>query len=275
MNHIAKLFFAVLIGFGFTSCEKNINQVTVEGATPPVLTSNKSGTTLPLAFATQSEEAIRLTWTNPNYMLSTGPSSHDVSYRLEIDTAGANFTNPGRKTISSSKNLSLSITQGELNDYLLNQLVLAVGVPHDIEFRLTASLTNSALSLSSNVLKYRITPYAIPPKVNPPASGKLFIVGGATPGGWNNPVPANQEFTKVTNTLYEITIPLSAGGSYLLLPVNGSWDTKYGAVGNNNTNDPNTDDFRQGGGDLIAPSTAGTYKIQVDFQRGKFTLTKM
>jgi hypothetical protein len=126
------------------------------------------------------------------------------------------------------------------------------------------------------VLKYTVTPYALPPKIAPPTSQKLFIVGGATPGGWNNPVPVpTQEFKKISETIYEISVSLKSGESYLLLPVNGSWDVKYGALGGNNSNNPMEDDFRMGGGDLIAPPTTGTYKITVDFQRGKFSLTKI
>ena len=61
----------------------------------------------------------------------------------------------------------------------------------------------------------------------------------------------------------------------MFLPVNGSWNTKYGGIGANNTNNPNEDDFREGGGDLKAPPISGTYKIEVDFQRGKYKLTKL
>jgi hypothetical protein len=112
--------------------------------------------------------------------------------------------------------------------------------------------------------------------VTPPASGELYIVGSATPGNWNNPVPVpSQKFTQISPTLYEITVTIIGGGSYLFLPVNGDWGDKYGAIGANNTNNVNGDDFRRGGGDMLAPSVGGSYKIEVDFQRGKFTLTKL
>jgi hypothetical protein len=63
-------------------------------------------------------------------------------------------------------------------------------------------------------------------------------------------------------------------GSYLLLPINGFWGAKYGGLGSNNTNNPDGDDFKPEGGDLRSPATPGTYKIVVDFQRGKFSLTR-
>ncbi|MEK7199408.1 MAG: hypothetical protein AAB212_05760, partial [Bacteroidota bacterium] len=69
-------------------------------------------------------------------------------------------------------------------------------------------------------------------------------------------------------------IALSGGNSYLFLPVNGDWGAKYGAIGANNSNNPDGDDFKPGGGDMLAPAVSGNYKISVDFQRGKFTVTK-
>jgi starch-binding outer membrane protein SusE/F len=271
---IKNIFLPLGLVILMASCEKQESRIFLEAGTPPVLTSSVSNN-IPLSFANKDQEAIKLSWTNPNYKFTTGVSSHNVTYQVEIDTTGSNFTNPARKIISVSNDLSLSLTHDQLNDYMLNQLQLSTTKSHNLEIRVRSTLANGSAPLFSNVLKFTARPYAIPPKVTPPASGRLFIVGSATPGGWNNPVPANQEFTKMSDTFFEITLPLNGGGSYLFLPVNGSWDAKYGAMGANNTNDPNSDDFKPQGGDMIAPGASGTYKIQVDFQRGKFTLTKM
>ncbi len=276
MKIIFKLLFLSVVVFLFSACEKDENKIYLEGGTAPVLTSSTTGTTLQLSFANKDMPAMVLNWTNPDYRFTTGVSSQNVTYQIEIDTVGANFTNPAKKTIAVSNSLSQSFTQNEFNDILLNQLNLKAGMAHNVEIRVTSTLANSSAKLTSNVLKYTVTPYALPPKIAPPASQKLFIVGGATPGGWNNPVPVpTQEFKKISETIYEISVSLKSGESYLLLPVNGSWDVKYGALGGNNSNNPMEDDFRMGGGDLIAPPTTGTYKITVDFQRGKFSLTKI
>lgn len=275
MKYVSKLLFLAVLLFVVASCEKDENRIYFEGGNAPILTSSVSGN-IPLAFANADKEAVRLSWTNPDYQFTTGVSSQDVSYLLEIDTTGANFTNPKRRTLAIRGDLSKTITQGELNDYLLNTLELKPEMAHAIEMRVTASLSGNAVPLVSNVMAFTVTPYSIPPKVAPPASGKLFIVGNATPGGWDNPVPVPaQEFTQISPTLYEITIPIIGGNSYLLLPVNGSWDAKYGGTGGNNTNNVDGDDFKAGGGDLKAPAASGTYKIQVNFQTGKYTLTKL
>lgn len=274
MKRISNFFILSSVLFtALWSCKKDEYKNYLEGGVAPMLTASVNGT-IPLSFANQANEAITLSWTNPNYKFTTGISSQDVNYLIEIDTTGANFTNPNKQTFSINKEVSRSFTTAQFNDYLLNQLVLKPGMPHNIEIRVKSGLgTINAASLTSNVLKFTVTPYAIPPKVAPPASGRLFIVGNATPGGWNNPVPVpSQEFTKVSETMYEIVVPMNGGLSYLLLPVNGSWDAKFGGMNNNNGNNVNGDDFKAGGADLLAPAANGNYKIVVDFQRGKFTV---
>ncbi|MFT3681104.1 MAG: M12 family metallo-peptidase [Ferruginibacter sp.] len=115
-------------------------------------------------------------------------------------------------------------------------------------------------------------------KVFLPTSGELYITGNATPGGvmavGAAPLPA-QKFTKISNTLYEISIALTGNGSYALVPVYGSWLGRYGGVGAINTNNTAADYFKQAGTDLKAPPVTGNYKITVDFQQGVFTLTKL
>jgi hypothetical protein len=254
-----------------------MENITYESGTAPVLTASKT-TTIPLAFSDSTKEAVSLRWTNPNYQFTTGVSSQDVTYLLEIDTTGANFKSLSRQSISISKELGVSFTNTQLNDYLLNQLQLKVAVPHNIEMRVTSSI-NSTVPLVSNVLKFITKPYSIPPKVDTPASGKLFITGSATPGSWQcacgEPELLTQKLTRVSATLYEITLPLTGGGSYKLIPVYASWNTSYGFTGASNANNVDSDDFKLGGNDIKAPAVSGNYKITVDFQRGKFTVVKI
>src|SRR6476659_10219094 len=98
MKIISKLLLlSFLLSAAFSSCEKDENKIYLEGGTPPVLSASVSGDRN-LSYANADKVALVLTWTNPNYQLTTGISSQDVSYLVEIDTAGASFTNPKRKT---------------------------------------------------------------------------------------------------------------------------------------------------------------------------------
>jgi hypothetical protein len=281
---IKQIFILASLVAVFASCKKDEKRVQFEGGTDPVLTASVTNNeVIPLAFVNADNEAIKFSWTNPDYQFTTGLSSQDVNYTIEIDKAGEDFSSDVKKTISIANDLSTTLTQAVLDDILLNQLSLPKDVQNSIEVRVKANLLSGAGIVYSNSYTFLVTPYAIPPKVTPPgtpplyADGRLFLVGSATPGGWNNPVPEPaQEFTQVAGsegTKYEIIVPISGGGSYLFLPVNGSWNAKFGYTGANNTNNPDGDDFKPGGGDMLAPAGSGNYKIEVDFQRGKFTVT--
>ena len=273
---IKKLSFFSLLLVLFASCKKDENKAYFEGGTSPVLSTSITSDSLPLSYATKNNAGLNLSWTNPSYSFNTGVSSQDVSYQVEIDTTGANFTSAGKQTISVNKDLNRSFLVSEFNGYLLNQLQLAPSVSHNIEIRVKSFLINNSAVLYSNVVKYKAVPYSIPPVVAAPSTGKLFLVGDATGGGWNNPVPLpTQEFTKIDPLHFEITVPLTGGKQYLFLPLNGDWGHKFACK--------KTVDQAAGGGDFgfdfsdnfPAPPASGNYKISVDFQRGKYTVTKL
>ena len=283
MKNIFKfLFISVLLSCTIMSCTKEEAIDYYLGGTNPVLSSSLTGT-IPLSYATASSKAVSFNWTNPNYSFQTGVSSQNVTYTLQIDTTGSNFSNPNLKSIPVTTDLGVTILQSELNDYLLNTVVLKPGIPHNIELRVISSLTNNSAKLSSNVLKFVVTPYAIPPKVTPPGTaasgytdGQLFITGSATPGNWMGGGDApllSQQFTQISSTVYEIILQLSGGNSYTFVPKYGDWNTKYSIAKKNDPAEVNGGDFQVGGEDILAPAASGKYKVQVDFQRGKFTVT--
>ncbi len=116
---------------------------------------------------------------------------------------------------------------------------------------------------------YTVTPYLGPV---PPPSG-LFIVGDATAGGWNNPVPTpSQQFTRISLTDYQLTVALTAGKGYLLLPVNGDWSHKFG--GSSATGGTILADGAVPSSNTPAPAVSGNYLIDVNFLTGQYTLTK-
>ena len=272
--------FSILTLF-FGSCKKEENQVTLMGGTNPTLTSSASSSMLALTKVNEANTWSSFTWTNPNYKFNTGMSSQDVTYTLQFDTLGANFTNPNIQEIVVSKDLSNAVTVKQVNSALA-KLLLKENIPHNIEVRVKSSLANNNGLLYSNVLKFVLVPYldvAVTLPENLPAqganNGDLFLVGDATNGGWNNPVPVpTQKFTRTSSVTYEITIALVGGKQYLMLPKNGVWDNKY-AVANNTLAGLNTGgDFGANQNDNFpGPSASGMYKIVVNFQTGKFTVT--
>jgi len=275
---ISSLFLA-----GSWSCKKEERKVIFDGGTAPVLSSTvSSGSDIALSYSTQDDPAISFSWTNPEYQFNTGISSLDVNYDLEIDTAGSNFSNPKRALISTGTSLDYSFTQGELNS-TLNVMKLPDSISHNLEIRISAFLVSQVGQpglLYSNVLKYTATPYEIPPKVTPPASGTLYIVGSAVSYGWNNPLtnPAAQQFTRISNTDYQLTVPIIGDGEYKFISVNGLWDAdkQWSIATEQASGDPSTlsYDLKANGANARAPLSGGNYLIDVDFQIGKVTLTK-
>jgi len=258
------------------SCKKDENKIYYEGGTAPQLTATVSNT-IPLSFANKDKEAMTLSWTNPNYMFTTGVSSQDVNYVIEFDTVGANFTSPQKQSVVVSKEMSKTFTQNQINDYLLNQMGLQVNKPHQIVVRVKSTLANNSAPLPSNVLTFTATPFSTPPKVEPPAAGTLWMTGDAAPSGWSNPLSdpylTSQQFTQVSPTEYELTVTLPGGGNYKLIQDNGQWGSQYHMITGGTWQ---AGDFEKKDSDpgFPGPPTAGTYKIKVDFQKGKYTVTK-
>ena len=275
----SRLLIPSFLLLGLASCKKEENKIYYEGGTPPAL--NASSANVVLEPGTEANTAITFKWTNPEYQFTTGINSQGVTYTLEMDTLGGNFNSSTKYATVIGNDLSKTYTVGDLNAILGNTMLLQLNPRRNytIETRVISSV-GSALKLVSNVASFTTKPFAPPPKVLPPSTGHLYLVGDATNGGWANPVPLpSQEFNKVSNTLYQITVPLSGGKHFLFLPLNGDWGNKY-ACHDKTTQPPSGGDFGYNGGngfwndDMVGPTSDGNYKITVDFQIGKYTIVK-
>ena len=268
---ISRLFFISILAGLFASCEKDENKIYYEGGTAPVLTASTTNA-LVLTGANASNQALRFTWTNPDYSFTTGVSSQDVIYVLQVDTTGSNFTSPTMQEISVSRDLELGFTVKELNA-VMTKLEMLENIPHNIEFRLKASLANNTVPLYSNVIQIRITPY-LDVVVPIPPTGELYITGSGVPSDWTNSPPPAQKCVKVSNTEYNITIALSPGLQYKFLSTLGAWQPQYG--GSSATG--GDIGYNMGGGSdpdaIPTPSVGGTYKITLNFKTGKYSVVK-
>jgi starch-binding outer membrane protein SusE/F len=238
----------------------NIVKVSVTPYSDPskLVSQNTSVTGTP---GTSTNPSNRFTWTAafPGY---TGV----ITYVLEYDSSGKNFANP--KQIAGYGGPSVftaTLTQADMNTTALASGI-AIGATGKVEYRVKATTAGGAIAYSTAV-PVTITTFS-------PVPANLFIVGDATLGGWDNPVPVpSQQFTKIDSYKFSITLGLNGGKSYLFLPENGNWGKKYGFIGANNANNVNGDDFKAEGGDMKAPAATGVYKIVVDFQTNKWTVT--
>jgi hypothetical protein len=103
---------ALTLAIVFASCKKDEKRVVFEGGTAPVLTASAAGPFV-LLQPERDKPAVTLKWTNPDYKFNTGVSSQDVTYTLQIDTAGSNFTlNPNKQEVAIANDLSVSYKNG-------------------------------------------------------------------------------------------------------------------------------------------------------------------
>jgi len=282
-KYFNKLLLITLTVLVFSACKKQEDVIYYQGGTAPVLSATVTGT-IPLVVATKTSPAVGFSWTNPNYVFSDGISSQNVSYYIEFDTLGANFTNPNMQQVGVTGNLDSVFTQDNLNTILSSpaKLGLAYGIPHNIQVRLVSFLGNNQVQLISNVLSFVVTPFAPPPAVTPPKTGTLYIVGSAVAGGWGNPISAGsiaaQTFTQVSNTDYTITLAIIGGQEFKLIDANGSWTDQWSTAVTDNPlsvtgtgNNTFTNVFVYNGQNSIAPPVSGNYTFEVNFQTGKYT----
>jgi len=248
------------------ACEKVPDLPFYGNGTEPVLTA--SATTVAAVPADSNKVALSLGWTSPNY----ATDSAKYKYIVQIDSAGRNFSKAVTRELSGTR--SISMTAKELNTIMLDY-GFEFNKAYDLDMRVISSYANNNERRLSNTVKVRATPYKIPPKVTLPTEGKLFIVGDATVGGWNNPVPTpSQELNRIDETTYGGIFNLSGGKQYLILPKNGDWGNKYSVASNM------LPGLAQGGtfgynlpDNFPGPASSGLYKILLDFQAGKFTVT--
>lgn len=281
MKNIVKLIFGSLFLAGvISSCEKDENKVYFEGGTAPVLTASSTAS-LVLVGSNAANQAIRFEWTNPDYRFTTGLSSQDVSYILQVDTMGANFTSPGLQEVSIARELGVTFTVKELNT-ILTKLNMLENIPHNIEFRVKSSLVNNSVPLYSNVLKVVITPYldvAIPIST----TNQLFITGDACPSDWTNNPPLAQKCTQVSNTLYKITMNFIPGKYYKFLTTLNQWQPQYGLkTGSGGTSSSGdlglnnqTPQYPSDPDAIPTPAVAGSYEVTVNFKTGRYSVVKL
>jgi hypothetical protein len=267
-----RIFSVALAAVSLFSCEED-EKVKFQGAEAPVLTISSTDD-LVLAKDEEAYNSLQFQWTNPDYQFTNGTNTQDVNYTLEIDTAGSDFSNPKKVTLTFTKEQAKDFKVKDLNN-TLSGLELQDYMPHEFEFRIKSTLANSSLPQYSNTVKIKISTYL---DVVYPVPAELFITGAATPknwmGGGDAPV-ASQQFTKINAYTFELaSLDITGGSGFLFVPVYGNWDNKYGFTGTAQQNKPAGDTFKPAGNDFISPAT-GTYKITVNFKTGKYSFEKL
>lgn len=280
MKNFFQLLVFSTVAFAISSCDKKEHKIYYEGGKPPVFTATSTGPFV-LDKNHANEFAIRFNWTNPDYMFTTGVSSQNVTYTLQVDLAGANFSGPKLVESTIANDLSVTYTVKEFNSFF-SRMELPFGVVHNVQFRIKSTLAGGSVPLYSNILDMTVTPY-LDFVVEPPGTeaagyldGELWSTGDAFASGWSNPLPspydASQKFTRIDILHYEAYLTFNPGGGYKLIQQQGNWSTQYHALA---PAQALSGDFEKRDADPQFPSPgAGVYKVEINFQTGKYKLTK-
>ncbi len=269
-KNISRLSLVICVAAAsVVACEKKMtNQYFGNGSTP---TMKLSATTLAPTPADSMNKILVVSWTNPHF----ATDSATELYTIQIDSSGRNFSKAVSIPVSGA--LYDSLTAKQINTIALS-LGFAYNTAYSMDIRVVSSYANNNEQLVSNTITINFTTYVVPPKVVPPYTKELFLVGNASSGGWNNPVPVPaQAFTMVDSVLYQGTFFLNGSQQYLLLPQDSNWNNKYAVA---SANIPATGGaFGYNGADptyntnFSGPAVTGLYTITVDFQQGTFTCT--
>lgn len=271
MKLFNKIWALALAGaIGFSACDKVDPLPFFELGVKP--TVSLSSSTIAAPPSDSLKEVLTVNWTYPQYATDSSRNR----YIIQIDSAGRNFSKAVTREVIGA--LSSKFTAKALNEIMLG-FGFQFNRAYDLDVRVISSYNNNNERYFSDAVKLRATPYKIPPKVVLPASGKLFIIGSATQGDWVNPVSTpTQELSRIDETTFAGVFQMIGGKQFLILPENGNWDLKY-ALADNSL--PGLDaggnfGFNVAGShnaNFIGPKTDGLFKIVLDFQTGKFTIT--
>lgn len=189
----------------FASCKKE----STASATPGVLTSSATKFEKPT-------DNITFTWT-----VSTVKNSNTaLGLFLQVDKKGNNFSSPANVYLTR-ESLAKTFTGVEFNDVLTKQLKLTVGSASDIEVRLkSVSSDGTVETFYTNAVSVNVKAF------NPPPYSKLWMVGDATPNGWNidNPNPMTQSAADPFVFIYEGNLK---AGEFKIPTTTKNWGTDY------------------------------------------------
>ena len=225
----------------FTACKKEEKATVSANIAAPKVTVPTSGTTLAVTAA-DTNKTVKIKWDKADYGVQAV-----VSYFIQIDSAGRNFTK--KATITTTGADSVNMTLGALNNQILNTLKLAPNVPSAIELRTGAHIYGKDTVYSAPV-KLMVTTY------KELAPVKLYVPGAYQ--GWNP--GAALSIPAVTTYTYEGYIYMSVGDQFKFTTAPDWNHINYGAA---TTAGKLTTDGMAGG---VSVNKPGFYKLNADIK---------
>ena len=200
ITNVRASFFILASLIIFSSCNKELKAPVPAPLDAGVLSASKD--TVIIDASNPGSEAVKFTWTAQQNSL--------IAYSLILSSGNQSDT-----VTVAQNSVSKSFTNSELNNILVTNFGLAIGVATDIKVVVKAKVTINENTAVTNDITIKVTPAPTGPSYS-----RLWIVGDATPNGWdiNNPNemrvdPANAFQFKYNEVLNagEFKIPVSTG----------------------------------------------------------------
>lgn len=193
LSILSVLFMALLS----SSCEDSLDAVAVQDNK---LTLSVSSSELVLQEVKQND-SFTFKWTTGTNN-GTGAS---ISYKLQLDKAGANFANAVEYDLGVNK-FTQALSIKNLNFILVNTFGITPGTAQKFEAKIIATVAGSESAKQEATVEFTLTPYAA-------VSSSLYIVGDATSVGWNieNALEMTPSTTAVATFVYQGSFK---GGSF-------------------------------------------------------------
>lgn len=250
MKKIYNILFGLLLIVPsiFISCSDDYQETNL-GDSPLVL--SVSNDIIALDITAPQSNALTFEWTSG----SNFNTNAAIKYQLELALSGTNFAN-SIKTELDKGTTTLSYKTEEINNILLNNLGIAPDTEVSLEARVTASVQADDLKPQISETKLiKITSYK-------PVSKTLYLIGDATPNGWNidNAIGMNSVSGAAGGFVWQGKLN---AGELKFITILGQFAPSYGK-GIDDTklyfretlNDPNDVKFKI--------STTGIYKISLN-----------
>ncbi|WP_348825662.1 SusF/SusE family outer membrane protein [Flavobacterium aestuarii] len=240
---------AFLIALLNTSCEDTLSDPIVEYNNELKLTVSNSDLVLQ---ESKQNEKLTFNWTTG----TNKGTSASISYKLQIDKANNNFANALEYDLGVNV-FSQSLTVKNLNFILLNTFGLTPGESQNFEAKIIATVAGLEAEPQVSIIPFSLTSYK-------PVSTTLFMVGDATPAGWNitNAIEMTASTTAPGTFVYQGSLTVGA----FKLPVNndGCWCQDF--YTKNATDAAKIVYNQNGSGDDLQwqITQSGQYKVTVD-----------
>ncbi|MEM1356826.1 MAG: SusE domain-containing protein [Bacteroidota bacterium] len=249
------LWLMAVLLLAFTACEDEAFDPVLRLGAASAISSPANGASFVIAEGTEDDEFASFSWSDADFGVST-----QVTYTLEVDLAGNNFSAP-ESLVPSLNTSSVSVTNAEANNFMIGRGI-AGGTAQDVEVRVKAIVGREADGnvLISAPITLNITPFEA--EVVYP---QLWVPGNYQ--GWD-PGGAPGVYSVEDNGQYEGYVYFNEDNGPFKFTDAPNWDNGIFGVDGGNEGV-----LASPGDDITLPGTAGLYRLNADINDLTYSAT--